>query len=340
MKKPVAYIFVMIVFLFVVSGTAIGWQQDYKLLDMDTYMEMESVGSPSISPDGKLILFTRGGVDKMNDRRMSNLLMMDIEGERIRELTFGNFRVSSPRWSPDGKRIAFLSDRSGTDQIHVMWLDTREVVQLTNFERSPGSPLWSPDGKMLAFTSFIPDTKQVLTVKPPKFPEGAKKGAPAVVEDRLAWRRDGRGYNKKGYTHIFVIDAKLGGTPRQITSGDYSHSGPEWAPDGEKIYFSAIRKPEVEYQRGNSEIYSVDLKTREIKTLTDRKGPDRGPNVSPDGRWIAYTGYDENDNYSNLSNLYLMDNSGERKRLCRRPCKFTLEHHLGAGWLRAILSPG
>jgi dipeptidyl aminopeptidase/acylaminoacyl peptidase len=286
-----------------------------KLLDMETYMEMESVRSPNISPDGSLILFTRGWVDKINDRSRSNLWMVDVEGKRVRELTHGDWRDFSPVWSPDGKKIAFLSDRDGTTQVHVMWLDTREVAQLTHLETSPSGLVWSPDGKMLAFTMFIQDDKPILSVKLPKRPKGAKWAAPAIIIDRLSWRRDGRGPVPKGYSHIYVIDAELGGTPRKLTSGDYSHSDPQWSIDGKTIYFSAIRKPDAEYQRGDSEIYSVALDTLEIETLTDRKGPDRGARVSPDGEWIAYTGYDDKNYTSHLSSLYLMDVKGGKKRL-------------------------
>jgi len=292
-----------------------GEQQNNTLLTKETFMEMESIGSPNISPDGKNILFTRSWTDKINDRTRSNLWIVDIEGERVRELTHGDWRDSSPVWSPDGKKIAFLSDRDGTTQIHVMWLDTREVAQLTHLERSPASLRWSPGGKHLAFTLFVPDTKSVLPVKLPSRPRGAKWAEPAVIVDRLSWRRDGRGFTPKGYSHIFVIDAELGGTPRQVTSGDYSHSDPQWSADGKEIFFSAIRKPDAEYLYGDSEIYSVKLDTLEVQALTDRKGPDRGPQVSPDGKWIAYTGYNDKNYTSHLSNLYLMDRTGDRKRI-------------------------
>ncbi|MCJ7680436.1 MAG: DPP IV N-terminal domain-containing protein, partial [Candidatus Aminicenantes bacterium] len=97
-----------------------------RYLTKDTFMEMESIGNPDISPDGQLILFTRSWVDQMSDRSAGNLWVTDVEGKRIRELTHGNWRDSSPVWSPCEKKIAFLSDRDGTNQIHVMWLDTRE----------------------------------------------------------------------------------------------------------------------------------------------------------------------------------------------------------------------
>lgn len=289
--------------------------KNHKLLDIETFMEMESVGNPAVSPDGKQIIFTRTWVDKVADRYNSNLWIVDVEGKRLRELTPGNWRDSSPFWSPDGKKIAFISDRDGTSQIHVMWLDTREVAQLTHVENTPGSLSWSPDGKNLAFTMFIPDEKPILSVKLPRKPKGAKWAEPAIIIDRLSWRSDGRGPLPKGNSHIFIIDAEVGGTPSQLTSGDYSHNDPEWSADGKKIYFSAIRKPEPEYEQGDSEIYSLDIKMLEIKALTDRKGPDRGPLVSPDGKWIAYTGYDDKDYTSHLSDIYLMDGAGGNKRL-------------------------
>jgi dipeptidyl aminopeptidase/acylaminoacyl peptidase len=286
-----------------------------KRLDKETFMDMERVGNPSISPDGKQIVFTRTWVDKMKDEYRSNLWIVDVDGTRIRELTSGSWRDSSPVWSPDGKRIAFLSDRDGTNQLHILWVDTREVAQLTHLERAPGGLQWSPDGKQIAFTLFVPDNDPILSVKLPDRPRGAQWARPAVIVNRLSWAADGRGPLPMGHNHVFVIDSVLGGTPRQITSGKYSHSGPEWSADAKTMYVSAIRKPEAEYLRNDSEIYAIDLATLQARALTDRKGPDGNPQVSPDGRWIAYTGYDDKMYTSHLSSLYLMDKDGGGKRL-------------------------
>ena len=310
--KPIV---LCVVLWLVIAGGVFGAEENYKLLGKETFLDMESIRSPRISPDGTQILFARNWVDKMEDRGRSNIWIIDIAGTRVRELTHGNWSDSSPVWSPDGKKIAFLSDRDGTTQIHVLWLDTREVAQLTHLERAPSSLIWSPDGKMLAFTCFIPDKKPILEVNLPKFPKGAKMAKSAVIVDRLSWASDGRGPDPKGYNHIFILDAQLGGTPRQVTSGDFSHNDPQWSRDGEVIYFSAIRKPDAEYLRRDSEIYSVNLDTLEIKTLTDRKGPDRGARISPDGQWIAYTGHDDKNYTSHLSSIYLMDIHGNQKKL-------------------------
>jgi dipeptidyl aminopeptidase/acylaminoacyl peptidase len=290
-------------------------QSKPRLLDKETFMDMESVGNPAISPDGKQIIFTRTWVDKAKDQYRSNLWIVEADGSRVRELTSGARNDSSPEWSPDGKRIAFLSDRDGTNQLHVMWLDTREVAQLTHLEQAPTNIKWSPDGKWIAFTAFQADTDPILNIKLPERPRGAEWAKPAVLVDRLSWAADGRGPTPKGNTHVFTVDATLGGVPRQITSGKFSHNGFDWSADGKTMVVSGIRKPDAEYTRNDSEIYAVDLATLEVKTLTDRNGPDGNPTVSPDGKLIAYSGYDDKMYTSHVGSLYLMNADGSGKKL-------------------------
>jgi dipeptidyl aminopeptidase/acylaminoacyl peptidase len=298
-----------------VAAGAVASAQKAKLLDQSTFFQMESVSSPIISPDGSTIVFSRGYVDIMRDQGRSNLWVINVAGDRLRQLTDGPWSDSSPVWSPDGKRLAFLSDRSGTTQLHVMWADTREQLQLTRLERAPGSITWSPDGKLIAFTNMVPDESPILPVRLPDVPRGAQLARGAVVIDRPSWASDGSGPTPRGHGHVFTVDATVGGTPRQVTSGNYGHSAPAWSADGKTIFVSGIRKPDAEYLLGDSEIYAVNLATGAFTTLTDRKGPDGNPEVSPDGRWIAYTGYDQKQFTNHLGSLYLMDSSGGRKRL-------------------------
>jgi len=284
-------------------------------LGTDTFFQMESITNPEISPDGSTIVFSRGFVDLAKDQSQSNLWVVDVRGERLRQLTDGAWRDSAPAWSPDGRRIAFLSNRSGSTQIHVMWVDTRETLQLTRVEHDPRNLQWSPDGRSIAFATTLPDETPVLPVKLPKMPKGAQVAKGAVVVDRTTWGRDGIGPVPNGYDHVFVVDATVGGVPRQVTSGDFDHASFDWSANGSTLYVSAIRKPDAEYLRGDSEIYAVDLGSGATTTLTDRNGPDGSPKASPDGRWIAYTGYDQRNFTSHLSSLYVMDPAGAGERL-------------------------
>ena len=289
-------------------------QSKPRYMDKDTFFQMETITAPDISPDGAQIVFTRGWNDMMKDQAQANLWLVDSNGARPRELTQGAWRDSSPVWSPDGKRIAFLSNRSGTEQIDVMWADTHEVSELTHLDYPPSGLRWSPDGKWIAFNMTIPDETPILPVKLPKTPKGAQLAKPAVIVDRLTWGRDGVGPIAKGYAHVFVIDSMIGGTPRQITLGNYNHSPAQWSKDGATIYVSAIRKPDAEYLKGDSEIYAIDVKTLAVKQLTDRKGPDMDPMPSPDGKSIAYLGYDEKGLGNSISSLYVMNSDGGNKR--------------------------
>jgi dipeptidyl aminopeptidase/acylaminoacyl peptidase len=311
MTRRLACILTVFAVLATVSRPA---AQAPRFLDKETFFEMESVGNPAISPDGRHIVFAREWVDKVKDQSRSNIWIVGADGSRVRELTRGNWRDSAPVWAPDSRRIAFVSDRDGTPQLHVLYVDTGEFAQLTHLQRAVTNVRWSPDGKQLAFTQVLPDEDPPLRVELPKRPRNAEWAKPAVLVDRLSWARDGTGPVEKGFTHIFTIDAALGGTPRQITEGKYNHADPEWAADGQTIYFSGIRKPDAEYQRGDSEIYAVDLKTLDVRALSERKGPDTNPTASPDGRWIAYTGYDDRDYTNTISSLYLMDRNGGARR--------------------------
>lgn len=290
-------------------------QSGVRGMDDETLFDMESLSNPAISPDGSTIVFTRSWVDKVKDQQRSNLWIVNGDGQRLRELTPGNWRDSAPAWSPDGKRIAFLSDRDGTTQIHVMWADTREVAQLTRGQKSPSDLKWSPDGTKLGFTMSVPDDDPILPVKLPKRPDGAQWAQPAVIVDRLSWARDGVGPMSKGFTHVFVIDSTTGGTPRQVTDGKYNHSDFDWSADSKTLLVTAIRKPDAEYLRGDTEIYAFPLSGGAPKALTDRQGPDTNPLVSPDGRWIAYTGADDEKLTFTLQNIYLMKADGSDKRL-------------------------
>ena len=278
-------------------------------LTLDLWLDWEAVQSPQISPDGSQIIYTRRWTDKVNDKYESDIWIMNSDGSKNRFLVKGG----SPEWSPDGRRILYVTNGQPSGaQIFVKWMDTGEETQLTHLERSPSNLEWSPDGRRIAFNMSVP-SKPEFSVKMPPRPSGAKWVDPPRLIDRLDYRADGVGYRPEGFSHIFVIP-DTGGTPRQLTEGDYNHGSPEWTPDSQKIIFSGVRKPDAEYLRGGSDIYSLSVSDGRITQLTDRNGPDGNPAVSHDGRLIAYTGFDQTDDTYTVSKLYVMDIDGKNKR--------------------------
>ncbi len=286
-----------------------GQPNNFSYLDV---FELEYVTEPTIAPDGSWIVYRRMGFDIMKDRSVGNLWMIRPDGSQHQKLSSREESESSPSWSPDSKRIAFVSSTEEGAEIYVYWVDMGKFARISQLPFSPASLSWSPDGKMLAFAMNVEAEPPVL-VKIPKKPEGAKWAESPRITDRLYHEADGRGYIKPGFRHIFVIPS-IGGAPRQVTSGDFHQRGSlSWSPDSRFIYFSSNRNENWEYEFRNSEIYSVDINNGNIVSLTSRNGPDYGPTISPDGKYIAYLGYEDKTQAHQISRLHLMDAKGENK---------------------------
>ncbi|MBI1917787.1 MAG: S9 family peptidase, partial [Planctomycetes bacterium] len=282
--------------------------------------KLEFASDPQVSPDGKRVVYVRNFLDIMKDRRRSNLWVVNADGTGHQPLTTGSHSDASPRWSPDGGRLAYVSDRDGSPQLYCLWLDTGRRARLTRLPSPPLAPSWSPDGKQLAFASFIRAPVKPFIELPAK-PEGADWAAPPKVIRKVHYRFDGRGYLEDGNLHVFVVSAE-GGAPRQLTSGPHDHPGsgqfPDalaWTPDGKSLLISANRHADADHEPLDSEVYEVSVVDRGIKALTDRRGPDTSPAVSPDGKWIAYVGFDDRHQGHQVAKLYLMDRHGRTRRL-------------------------
>ena len=286
--------------------------QNLPFSQLDVF-ELEWVNDPQISPDGQSIVYGRGGMNIMKDRRQSRLWIIHADGSGNRKLTSREVAESQARWSPDGNRLAFVSSTEEGSEIYMYWLASGVSAKLTQLNRSPKGLSWSPDGKHLAFTMHVPEAYPFLTKAPTK-PKGANWAQAPRITTRLKHEADGAGYMEPGYSHIFIVSAE-GGTARQISKGDFHFRGPlSWTPDGQHLIFSSNLHPNWEYDYRNSEIYSIAVKSGTVDTLTDRKGPDHSPQVSPDGKAFAYLGYDDKVQTYQLTKLYTQNLNGNSKR--------------------------
>ena len=284
---------------------------DTKKLTLEMYLDLESVSNPQISPDGARIVYTRGWVDKMNARRESSIWIMNADGNKNHFLVDG----SGPLWSPDGTRIAYTAkgEPEGS-QIFVRWMDDEgATTQITRLEKGPSGIAWSPDGESISFSMNV-DGEPAWSVNPPGRPDGATWTEGPKVVTRADYRQDRQGFVDEGWQHVFVVPAE-GGTPRQLTNGDWNHSTGRWTADGSELLFSSLRTEDSELSWRESEIYAVNVDTEEIRQLTTRRGQDTGPLPSPRGDLVAYRGSDFNtDTYRN-SGVYLMNLDGSGSRL-------------------------
>ena len=285
-------------------------------LALSDYFEWEGVQAPTLSPDGKQILFTRRWIDKLNDRWENSLWIMNADGSRARQLVNG----SAAKWSPDGTRIAYIAQGEPRgSQVFVKWMDADgPATQITRVNEAPSDLTWTPDGKSILFRMNVParpDARwrvenQLNQMRPRN---ATWTQAPRIVE-KLNYRRDGTGFTADAVSHLFLVTAD-GGTPRQITEGEYGIASISLTPDGKSVLFSSgPRVEDGEYQWRESDIYVTDLATGQVRQLTTRKGPDSSPEVSPDGKLVAYTGYDMTDDTWVDSRMYVMniDGSGSR----------------------------
>ena len=286
----------------------------HKLSASDEF-QIQLAADPQISPDGKRIVYVRSFADPMTDKRYSNLWIVNADGTAHQPLTSGNEGDSSPRWSPDGARLAYLSDKDGKQQLYVRWMDTGQTARLTNLDEGPGEIDWSADGKYLSFSALV-TTKGPQIAELPAPPSGAKWAEPPTAYDRLVYRFNGVGYLKNGYRQLFVVSAD-GGTPRQLTSDDFPNGGDPltanravWSKDGRYLIVSINRHPDADLEPFDSEVYEVSVADGTLRALTHRKGPDDEPALSPDGRWIAYTGFDDRYQGHQTRKLYLMARDG------------------------------
>ena len=311
MARSSATLALLLPLLFLPAATAAQNEPD-GTLKLVTYLDWESVSNPQISPDGSEIIFTKGWVDKINDRRSSSIYIMSADGSRMRVLVEDG---SSPKWSPSGDRILYTAgtESEGTE-IFVRWMDDEGASsQITHLENGPGNVEWSPDGTQIAFTMSV-DSEHPWPISLPGRPEGADWTEGPKVVDRLVYRRDRRGYIDGGYSHLFVVPAD-GGTARQLTDGDWNHNGVAWTPDGAEILFTSLRVEDAEHEWRQSDIYSVNVASGDITRLTDRSGPDGSPLPSPDGRLIAFTGNDLTTDTYITPRLYVMNRDGSNVRM-------------------------
>ncbi len=262
-----------------------------RLLTLDDMFQERDVGDPQISPDGAWVAYTVEAMDAKSDDEITHIWMTSWDGTRTIQLT-GRARESetAPRFSPDGRYIAFLSGRGADNEIDQVWLMERaggEAQRISDFKGEVTDIAWSPDGKRLAL--IVEDSKPDDKAKDD---DKDKKPAPIVI-DRYYFKEDVTGYQGKQRQHLYVFDLATHKAER-VAPGDYNEYLPAWSPDGKSLAFVSMRRPDFD-RTNNFDLYVVDAHAGATpRALTTFPGPDDEPDWlsypawSPDGKSIAY----------------------------------------------------
>lgn len=306
--------------------------------------DLRVVEDIEVTADGKRIVHELTHMDASQDRYERDLWLIDGDSEP-RPLVTAAGDDSRPRWSPDGKRLAFLSTRQGAAQIYILEMSGGEPWRLTNEEWGAGQFSWSPDGSRIAYLSNAALGKpQAKPASNPAAQPAPSPGKAALITDRMFYRFDGfPGFLPEGRSKIFVTEVRAGAPAvGPLTDGHNQPSEPAWSPDGRWLIYSTVPltwRAEVE---NDGELYRVraDGQGGNPEQLTDRHGPDEEPLVERKSGLIAWTGFDAAEplRMSTSTRLYVMkpDGSGQRELTADFDRNVGETQGTDAGWLHGL----
>ena len=283
----------------------------------DDFKQVDILSGAQFTPDGKAFTYI---TTQINDKEeyQSNIYYRSLADEQASQWTFGNHNHSNLSHSPDGKQIVFQSSRSGTPQLWLLHTTGGEAKQLTTFKNGAHSPKWSLDGKSIVFSASLDKDDDIQAQKElskeEKQKNEADKAKEPLVVTTLKYKSDAAGFHDKKKTQIILYDT-VSEEFTQLTNGDVHHHFQDISPDGKQIIFSTNLDEDADYQL-TSDLYLLDVATKEARKLNQPKGSFHGASFSPDGKQVASFGHEYEYAGATLSNIYVFDvETGNHTRL-------------------------
>lgn len=280
-----------------------------KVTPEDLY-KLKSIVDPQASPDGKGFLYVVTGISEEKDAYYSNIFYQSLEDSRNNfQWTFGEYRNTSPRWSPDGNEIAFVSNRSGTNQIYVLNKNGGEARQLTFTRNGASNPVWSADGSEIAFQTSIGKEE---SLQDKEITEKTEKKLEALEVDMMKYKSDSAGFWNGSYSHIAIVNKETAEL-KEVTSGENDYYLQSWSPDGKYLAITADKSEDKDFSF-ESDVYLYVLETKEWQKITESNGQFGRVTWSPNSQKIGIIGSGREYENATLLKIWIYDLKSEELR--------------------------
>lgn len=268
------------------------------IVSEDLY-RLKSVVNPQFSPDGQSFVYVQTMIDKEKDEYQSQLFFQTIEKGTVPvQWTFGKGKNHTPRWSPDGTQLAFVSNRSGKNQIYLLRVNGGEARQVTSLASGASNPVWSPDGTKLAFTTSLKSTQTIFDAEEKK----QERPVPLVVE-KMRYKSDGEGFWQGQFKQVVLVNVE-NEEVTQLTTGEYDVSLFCWSPDGKYLAVGADVSEQVDFSFKN-DVYLLNIENKELAPVTNGTGYFGSAAWSPDGKYLGMIGHEREYQNATLSKIWL-----------------------------------
>lgn len=298
--------------------------------------ELRSVANPIFSSKGDKVVYVVTGICKEKNDYYSNLFVLDMQTKQSYQWTYGKYRNHSPQWSNDGEKLAFVSNRSGENQIYLMNCNGGEAKQLTSVNNGATNPNFSPDGKKLAFSVSLKKDEEIINTKEKDQKKEKKELEPIEVE-KMKYKSDAGGLFNGKYRHIAIMDLETEEI-KVVTKGEHHFGLLNWSPDGKWLAITANISEDEDFTF-NQDIYLYNIETEQLINITNGRGIFHQCSWSHDGQHVALVGHEREYENATLNKIWIYDLQNEKLNCLSKDWDIAVGDYVVGDFQQGVVTP-